>query len=274
MTASTADHSQSSAQLLTEQPRIATLTEGGHTAAFAQLLIFGFHGPLLWLAANLRNGASSRDTLLVAGASVAVALSVYSLISRISITRHRALAATSALLLAFWHWESLSLPLLGIPSEIGALVLSGALVATAYLNAERRLFRLAFFWVGAALFAVSVILTAVRMYPATASTVSTRDPAFVATIDRAPDVYFVVLDGYARSDVLQEIYGFDNRVFEGMLRSNGFEVAENATANYSVTHFSLASTLGMDYVIDPTRNVTQSDLQALRRTLVEDNATL
>ena len=63
-----------------------------------------------------------------------------------------------------------------------------------------------------------------------------------------PDVYVIVLDGYAREDVLAQHYGFDNSEFLNSLASRGFQTGAASTANYHWTFLSLASTLNMDYV--------------------------
>jgi hypothetical protein len=65
---------------------------------------------------------------------------------------------------------------------------------------------------------------------------------------RTPDIYFIVLDGYARSDVMKEVYGFDNRPFLDRLERRGFFVASQSTANYCQTPLSLASTLNAEYL--------------------------
>jgi hypothetical protein len=67
---------------------------------------------------------------------------------------------------------------------------------------------------------------------------------------RRPDVYFLVLDAYGRSDVLRTRYGFDNRAFLDRLRSRGFVVADRGAANYCQTALSLASTLNARYLDD------------------------
>jgi hypothetical protein len=63
-----------------------------------------------------------------------------------------------------------------------------------------------------------------------------------------PDVYVIVLDGYAREDVLAQQYGFDNSEFLDDLRARGFEIGAASAANYHWTFLSLASTLNMNYV--------------------------
>jgi hypothetical protein len=63
-----------------------------------------------------------------------------------------------------------------------------------------------------------------------------------------PDVYYIVLDGYAREDVLREIYDYDNSEFVDSLRKIGFYVADQARSNYIHTYLSLPSTLNMRYM--------------------------
>jgi hypothetical protein len=76
-----------------------------------------------------------------------------------------------------------------------------------------------------------------------------------ATTDRVmsavgynPDIYTIVLDGYAREDVLRHHYAFDNSTFLNGLRARGFHVSSASTANYSWTFLSLASILNMNYL--------------------------
>jgi hypothetical protein len=63
-----------------------------------------------------------------------------------------------------------------------------------------------------------------------------------------PDIYTIVLDGYARQDVLAQHYEFDNSAFLNGLRQRGFTVSNNSWANYYWTFLSLTSFLNMDYL--------------------------
>jgi hypothetical protein len=68
-----------------------------------------------------------------------------------------------------------------------------------------------------------------------------------------PDIYFIVLDGYARHDVLQTGFKHDNSGFLAKLEERGFYVARESASNYTLTHLSLSSSLNgvyMDGVID------------------------
>lgn len=69
---------------------------------------------------------------------------------------------------------------------------------------------------------------------------------------KTPDVYYIILDGYAGTEVLNNLYGYDNSDFVDFLEENNFNVVKNARSNYAITHLSLASSLNMQYVNDLT----------------------
>jgi hypothetical protein len=66
--------------------------------------------------------------------------------------------------------------------------------------------------------------------------------------ENLPDIYYIILDGYARSDVLKELFQFDNRSFLDFLTQKGFFVANKSSSNYGQTLLSLASSLNMKYL--------------------------
>jgi hypothetical protein len=73
-------------------------------------------------------------------------------------------------------------------------------------------------------------------------------PATTFVPAETPDVYYIVLDRYARQDMLQNIYGFDNSSFLSELEKRGFIVPRQAYANYQRTAASIVSTLNFDYL--------------------------
>lgn len=62
------------------------------------------------------------------------------------------------------------------------------------------------------------------------------------------DIYYIILDTYARQDSLAEVYGYDNSRFANYLASKGFYVASESNSNYPSTHLALASSLNMRYL--------------------------
>src|SRR5690606_20870239 len=67
-------------------------------------------------------------------------------------------------------------------------------------------------------------------------------------LDTPPDVYYIILDGYPRADILAERYGYDNSEFLEGLESRGFYIADGSHSNYGQTILSLTSSLNMDYL--------------------------
>ena len=63
-----------------------------------------------------------------------------------------------------------------------------------------------------------------------------------------PNIYYIVLDGYGRADILEELYDFDNTAFIEALRQRGFYIASDSRANYIQTALSLASSLNSQYI--------------------------
>lgn len=74
-----------------------------------------------------------------------------------------------------------------------------------------------------------------------------------------PDIYYIILDGYAGNSCLKEVYNFDNSMFLEQLKNSGFCYAGESNSNYSSTFLSMASSLNMDY------------LQSLKKSLDENS---
>ncbi len=63
-----------------------------------------------------------------------------------------------------------------------------------------------------------------------------------------PDIYYIILDTYPRSDALQQAFGYDNSAFLKSLEDKGFYVATCSQSNYNSTEPSLTSSLNMNYL--------------------------
>lgn len=74
--------------------------------------------------------------------------------------------------------------------------------------------------------------------------IETRSDAKVTT----PDIYYIILDAYARSDILEQSFGVDNSKFLQFLEGRGFYVAEQSHSNYSQTGLSIPSSLTFNYL--------------------------
>lgn len=69
-----------------------------------------------------------------------------------------------------------------------------------------------------------------------------RSPA-----ESLPNVFFIVLDGYARADVLRDYFGYDNSPFIHRMEELGFVHVANSKSDYRETLRSLPSCMNMNY---------------------------
>lgn len=79
-----------------------------------------------------------------------------------------------------------------------------------------------------------------------------------------PDIYFIVLDGYANENVLKKYYSYDNSEFINLLRKNDFKIIDSCSSNYYGTLLSLSSTLNIKYFKDEELENSQEIINQLR----------
>jgi len=63
-----------------------------------------------------------------------------------------------------------------------------------------------------------------------------------------PNVYYIILDSYAHSTILKQVYDYDNQEFISFLKEKGFYVASKSHSNYNQSFLSYASSLNMKYI--------------------------
>ena len=91
--------------------------------------------------------------------------------------------------------------------------------------------------------------------------------------EELPNIYYIILDGYAREDTLKRVFNYNNRPFLSRLERQGFYVAAESRANYSTTHMALPSALNMAYLdtlISPQKTESKKFEQLLA--VFNDNA--
>jgi Sulfatase len=93
--------------------------------------------------------------------------------------------------------------------------------------------------------------------------------------DLLPDIYLIVLDEYANSHGLRELFHFENRSFEDNLRRLGFTVPDLVRSNYVHTVLSLPSLLNFSHLNGLTADVGPRSTDArLANHLLENNRTV
>jgi hypothetical protein len=71
-----------------------------------------------------------------------------------------------------------------------------------------------------------------------------------STNETLPDIYYIVLDAYARDDVLKDVIGYDNSAFLDAMRERGFYIPACAFSNYHATMLTIPSVLNYQYLDD------------------------
>ena len=109
-------------------------------------------------------------------------------------------------------------------------------------------------WFGVVLIAVAILRSVFVGPPENFRPPSQRDlPGFAAAHKGGgPDIYFIVLDAYARADTLSRLYDYDNAPFLEAMKKKGFFVAEKSRANYMNTSENLAACFNMNYLDELT----------------------
>jgi len=80
------------------------------------------------------------------------------------------------------------------------------------------------------------------------SEVAKVNPIQQASDEDLPDIYYIILDGYAGAESLELFLNYDNSEFIDFLTKKGFFVSSKSYSNYLNTAFSVTSTLNMKYL--------------------------
>lgn len=78
--------------------------------------------------------------------------------------------------------------------------------------------------------------------------------------DSLPDVYYIILDGYAGAKTLRDFYGETGFGLDQYLKQKGFYVADSSRSNYPFTAVSLSSSLNLGYLDPVLDKTTTSEL--------------
>jgi hypothetical protein len=135
---------------------------------------------------------------------------------------------------------------------LDALLLGGAFVGLRFIKEARFALTQILNGIMVPVTAVALVMVFINLAPAAskpvrAAAAEMRDPSLTPP-QPSPDIYYIILDGYGRSDVLGEMFGFDNSFFVDGLTDMGFHVSKGSVTNYTTTVVSMASALNMDYV--------------------------
>lgn len=98
-------------------------------------------------------------------------------------------------------------------------------------------------------------------------------PLIVADLEKKPDVYFFVLDGYSGRDTLKSDFNYDLTNFENKLMQRGFLIPQASYSNYPSTAASSPSFLNMMYldVIPNELGKNSTDQRIIHKITNENN---
>jgi len=78
------------------------------------------------------------------------------------------------------------------------------------------------------------------------------DPPVVASGDPRPDIFVIIPDDYARADILEQYFHYDDTEFLDQLEQRGFTINDNGRSPYSDSEMNVAALLNMDYLTNFT----------------------
>ena len=175
------------------------------------LASFSLFTPLSLFAVNAPRGASPTKFLLIAAVSWGAGVAVVGLLAR-PLGLQRATAIGTTLLLVFFSWRSLvelgqrlSLPF-WMAQWVGPLITFSLLIWASIRFGRSRGFGFVMATVGLAL-VLTPLPGLVAWVLMDHVALDAREVEVADRTETRPDVYFVVLDGYGRSDVLDAVYG-------------------------------------------------------------------
>jgi hypothetical protein len=206
-------------------------------------------------------------TYAPAAVSVLAAGLVWLVLKNVLSDWNRAAIATSAVMMAIFSYGSVSQAVDGLAgggeSDFWAKTIAGCLIVVIAvglfaLRSGRHLGQANYI-----LNVVSIFLVAAPLFQAAlwsfsmdslAETIPDRTEFNANPIPEGmaggPDIYYLVLDGYASEAFLREDYRFDTSANVAALEARGFTIANDAVANYPFTLVSVNSSLNFTYLQD------------------------
>ena len=215
-----------------------------------------------------------RYSLVIAMATIValVAIILLAILSRwFKYRMRRSMGITAMIVLVLFNWQ----PLRSVGSELASALrlpfLSDAVPVLLAIGLLWIATRLGGDWPFASILSVTLLIVCGALFINTQSRISTEPNSSRAAVaaQGSPDVLLLILDGYARADVLDSRFGYDNSPFTAELETLGFKVADEAHSNYGYTYAAVSSMFELDYVFD-LGEIGDVEHEALRNALAGD----
>jgi hypothetical protein len=218
--------------------------------------------------------------------ATAGAAALYGLLLLITRRPAKACAGASVVVFAFFSFGPIADKAPGWLGEWGFFALWVALAAAAVvaiLRTSRELRNLTLILAaGAAVLTLPQVIK-VAAYAANHPSLSAADPRLWPTAlakpapprgAPRPDIYVLIPDDYARTDVLKRYFHYDDSAFTHALERRGFVVSGQSRSPYSDSESNIASALNMDYLSAFPRVLgkTSSDVRPVKRVMEDSRA--
>ena len=238
--------------------------------------------PVIFLYSQNRGHFGADVLLLPVVLSVLLALLITGVSVKLTGSIHKAGLFSSLFIILFFSYGKVSyqfegfyikLPFIEIGVNKTLIALECALLAITAVILRRSSKKLEllspFLLISAAtallLSAAPVFYHLVSVSPVSTGKDTTENKSVYETICY-PDIYYIILDGYAREDILQSRYGYSDSILIPYLRRKNFHIADSALSNYSQTVLSLASSLNFRYLDEDAANYREgfNDIRPMR----------
>ena len=230
-------------------------------------LLFAIYPVVALLAINIEE-IKTFVALRAIVVSVVICTIMYFILKSLFKDRLKAAVATSAILILFFSYGHLynyleSATIFGLTLGRHRVLLpvytAVALLCLVWLfrkNQDLRLINNVLNWMAVVALVLPIIQIGTFEFRTTESRVSFNDESSMISDlrmpedQKAPDIYYIIVDAYARDDTLLEDNHLDISPFLNELESMGFYIARCSQSNYSQTQLSLSSSLNMNYLQD------------------------
>ncbi len=223
--------------------------------------------PILFLFSHNREEALSPDqVLLPLAVALLSTLFLWGLLNLVWRNGRKSALVVALLVLLFFSYGHLHNSLVGMTAFglnlwqhrylLGVYALATLIVVLWTVKTSRKLDKLTTILNLVSILLVAISLGSVLLYslrrgpPGRSSEEVPTEAALVAAADRGgyPDIYYIILDAYAHTQTLKDIYDYDNGDFIKFLEEAGFYVVAEGRSNYPFSAPSLSSSLNFEYL--------------------------
>ena len=216
------------------------------------------------------------------GVCVAAALGIYLVLLLVFKNGLKAAAVASALVVCFFYYATFA-DRVGLRDRwfLPLWFVVFVLIAVLLARTGRNLGNVALALGIAAVVLVVGPLVKIAIYQVNHPLVSTSNPrlwhdrlAKPAQPKHRPDIYVLILDDYARLDVLRHYFHYSDAAFVGRLRKRGFAVSEQVRSPYSDSEMNVAAAVNMGYLDGLARILGRrsQDVRPVRRLIADSRS--